>query len=212
MGDFIHANLTAGSDARPRQKPTAYLAQHPLLTQLPSLRADIAVPDLCYTSPPRRYLPGSHVEEDEDDEEPRLNAWFGPAGTITPLHTDPSHNLLAQVVGRKYVRLYDPQAATDAMRPRGKDAGGVDMGNTSSWDVGAEEGWDERQSSTDGDAHDGSGDELCEGSSTADTQKFSDIPFVDCILEPGDTLYIPLGWWHYVRGLTVSFSVSFWWN
>ena len=27
---------------------------------------------------------------------------------VTPAHTDPHHNLLAQVVGRKYVRLYAP--------------------------------------------------------------------------------------------------------
>jgi len=29
---------------------------------------------------------------------------------VTPPHTDPYHNLLAQVVGRKYVRMYRPDA------------------------------------------------------------------------------------------------------
>uniref|UniRef100_A0A2P2L7T1 Transcription factor n=2 Tax=Rhizophora mucronata TaxID=61149 RepID=A0A2P2L7T1_RHIMU len=35
---------------------------------------------------------------------------------------------------------------------------------------------------------------------------------MDCILEEGEMLYIPPRWWHYVRSLTTSFSVSFWWG
>lgn len=42
--------------------------------------------------------------------------------------------------------------------------------------------------------------------------KVHDLEFVDCILEEGEMLYIPPKWWHYVRSLTVSFSVSFWWS
>lgn len=33
-----------------------------------------------------------------------------------------------------------------------------------------------------------------------------------CIIKAGDILYIPPKWWHYVKSLSVSFSVSFWWN
>jgi len=35
---------------------------------------------------------------------------------------------------------------------------------------------------------------------------------MDCILEEGEMLYIPPKWWHYVRSLTMSLSVSFWWS
>lgn len=42
--------------------------------------------------------------------------------------------------------------------------------------------------------------------------KVQGLEFVDCILEEGEMLYIPPKWWHYVRSLTISFSVSFWWS
>ncbi|KAI4334602.1 hypothetical protein L6164_019270 [Bauhinia variegata] len=48
-----------------------------------------------------------------------------------------------------------------------------------------------------------------------DERKFPEVQeleFVDCILEEGEMLYIPPKWWHYVRSLTTSFSVSFWWS
>ncbi|KAI0111855.1 Clavaminate synthase-like protein [Daldinia grandis] len=176
--------------------PIAYLAQHPLFTQLPGLRDDILIPDYCYTAPPPHPTDPS-IDQPELNE-PLLNAWFGPPGTITPLHTDPYHNILTQVVGRKYVRLYSP-LNTQRMKVRGKE-NGVEMGNTSLMDVGVVEGWDEIP------------DDVEDGLSEEDLASFKEIPFLDCILGAGDALYIPVGWWHYVRGLSVSFSVSFWWN
>jgi lysine-specific demethylase 8 len=40
---------------------------------------------------------------------------------------------------------------------------------------------------------------------------FGTAKYIDCVLEAGQMLYIPPGWWHYVKSLSVSFSVSFWW-
>lgn len=176
-----------------------YLAQHALFTQMPWLQNDISIPDACYTATGVNE-DDSEAYSDDGGGDVLLNAWLGPPGTITPLHTDPHHNLLAQVVGRKYVRLYAPEH-TAALRPRGCEAGGVDMGNTSRVDVGAMEGWDVVEGGDEDDDVD-----------EDEKQRFPTVPYVDCILAPGDTLYIPQGWWHYVRGLSVSFSVSFWWN
>jgi hypothetical protein len=178
-----------------------YLAQHPLFTQLPALRKDIFIPDYCYTAPPEH--PTNPDMNQPELDEPLLNAWFGPPGTITPLHTDPYHNLLVQIVGRKYVRLYSPRE-TARMQARGNE-NGIEMNNTSLFDVGILEGWDQPAGHG---GVDGSEDVSVESMRDA----FASVPYMDCILEPGDTLYIPIGWWHYVRGLSVSFSVSFWWN
>ncbi|KAI0182595.1 Clavaminate synthase-like protein [Xylaria flabelliformis] len=197
-------------DTPQKPKPTiAYLAQHQLFTQLPALRNDIMIPDYCYTSPPPHPTDTS-IDQPELDA-PLLNAWFGPPGTISPLHNDPYHNILTQVVGRKYVRLYSPHE-TARLAARGKE-NGVEMGNTSALDVGVLEGWDDCLPTTTTDDDEQGEDEDKEGEEEEENIKaFKALPFVDCILEPGDALYIPIGWWHYVRGLSVSFSVSFWWN
>ncbi|PMD23294.1 Clavaminate synthase-like protein [Hyaloscypha hepaticicola] len=177
-----------------------YLAQHDLFAQIPSLRDDITVPDYCYTSPPPPHhsspLAEKHSELPQLDE-PLLNAWFGPVGTISPLHTDPYHNILSQVAGRKYIRIYAPKES-EKLYARGVEDGGVDMGNTSSLDIGILAGWD------------GSEEERTEARERFPL--FQEAEFVDCILEEGECLYIPVGWWHYVRSLSVSFSVSFWFN
>lgn len=179
---------------------TGYLAQHNLFSQIPLLRNDVAIPDYCYASapPPHKTSPlADRHSQVSRLEEPLLNAWFGPPGTITPLHTDPYHNILAQVVGRKYVRLYAPRES-EKLYPRGVEDGGIDMSNTSSVDIGNLAGWD--------------GSKEKQENAHKRFPLFAEAEFVDCILEAGDCLYIPLGWWHYVRGLSISFSVSFWFN
>ena len=95
------------------------------------------------------------------------------------MHTDPPHNLLAQVVGRKYVRLYHPHCSP-SLSPF---TGGLTT-NSSQVDL----------------------DEPAQPGTVAE------LEFQECILEPGEMLYIPPLWMHYVKSLSVSFSVSFWWH
>jgi hypothetical protein len=35
------------------------------------------------------------------------------------------------------------------------------------------------------------------------------LPILETIVEPGEFLFIPVGWWHEVRSLEVSISLSF---
>jgi [protein]-arginine 3-hydroxylase / protease len=60
---------------------------------------------------------------------PQINAWFGPAGTVSPLHVDPQDNILVQLVGYKAVLLHDKQQEEGLYRCEGT------MTNTSQVDA-----------------------------------------------------------------------------
>ncbi|CCM05039.1 uncharacterized protein FIBRA_07241 [Fibroporia radiculosa] len=183
-------------------QPILYLAQHNLLTQFPQLRDDIVVPDYVYASLsapddyPQYCPPGN-------DDELIINAWLGPAGAVSPAHTDPFYNFYAQVVGRKTVWLappdaspsmypYPPPSSTAHDSPHNPAANNTSpsMSNTSQVDVfqsraGAEE---------------------------TRPMFWSDaVPRALAVtLEPGDLLFFPPGWWHAMRSEETSFSVSMW--
>jgi len=59
------------------------------------LREDFSLPALCAVN----AQSGGGVRH--------VNAWLGPAGTVTPLHFDSYDNILTQVVGYKRIRLYE---------------------------------------------------------------------------------------------------------
>ncbi|XP_065161609.1 bifunctional peptidase and arginyl-hydroxylase JMJD5 [Atheta coriaria] len=85
-------------------KEIGYLAQHDLLTQIPTLIEDIKVPDYCCL----KRIQESDDYNDIDDVEPEINAWIGPKGTVSSLHFDPKDNLLCQVYGAKQIIMFAP--------------------------------------------------------------------------------------------------------
>eukprot|EP00892_Ulva_mutabilis_P009038 jgi/Ulvmu1/6506/UM003_0139.1 len=156
---------TEAGEPKGRPRSMLYMAQHPLFEQVPALRCDIMVPEYCALG---------------DGDIKSINAWIGPAGTVTPLHTDPHHNLFVQVVGCKYIQIYPPED-TPFMYPH-------EAGLTTN--------------SSRVDARD---------PDTANFPLFARTRGYQCIIRPGEALYLPPGWWHYVESLTPSVSVSFWW-
>ena len=109
------------------------------------------------------------------------NCWFGPENTTSPLHTDPYDNLYAQVVGFKYFRLYSP-TETLKLYPHHKSSL---VANTSQIvDVNYVD--------------------------AAQYPLFHTAKYVEALLGPGDLLFIPEGWWHYVKSMSTAFSISYW--
>jgi len=103
--------------------------------------------------------------------------WIGPAGTITPMHHDLTNNMLAQVAGRKVVKLV-PSIQADAMYNDVHVFSAVSDIESPGFDI-------ER------------------------FPRFARSRVLDVTLLPGDVLFIPIGWWHQVRSLDFSVTVTF---
>jgi len=161
----------------PARQQRLYLAQHPLLDQLPRLRRDVLVPDYCAMSTAR-------ADEAPAATAPAINAWLGGPGAVTPLHHDGArHNLLCVVTGRKYVRLYPPGGRTEAaLRPLAAphaNASGIEPADLL---------LPRRRGNA---AASSPAEESALAALDADVM-------CDAMVGPGEALYIPPGWWHYV--------------
>jgi hypothetical protein len=99
--------------------------------------------------------------------------WFGPGGTVTPLHHDGTNIFFCQVYGRKRFLLASPQETRILDCAQGYyayiDPEAPDLERWPWW---------------------------------------RDVTLHQVILEPGEVLFLPVGWWHHVRSLEVSISLS----
>jgi hypothetical protein len=104
----------------------------------------------------------------------RSSFWFGPAGTVTPLHHDTIMLFHAQVVGRKRWRLISP-LETPRLYNYNNVFSPVDIDRP------------------DLDRY----------------PLYGQVTVLDVVVEPGETLFLPLAWWHHVVSLDVGMSFSF---
>jgi hypothetical protein len=100
--------------------------------------------------------------------------WYGPKGIVTPIHHDLTNNFMAQVRGRKLVRIVAPYESAHVYNDR----------------------------------HCFSPVNLLD----IDYDKFPmmrDVKVIDVEIGPGDLFFLPVGWWHAVRGLDISMTMTF---
>lgn len=167
-----------------------YIAQVNLFDMIPILRKDFSLPDLTAASLTQ------DDEEEDNNSFCEINAWFGPEGTVSPLHFDDRDNLFVQVMGVKYIRLYSRDIPQEKIYPQRQDSL---LRNTSQVDIDL---LDEKEMKLYEESH------LFPGFFEPDTHLF----MREALLQEGDLLFIPRGTWHFVKSLSTSFSISFWWT
>jgi hypothetical protein len=116
-------------------------------------------------------------------------AFIGGKGTYTQLHYDRAHNLHAVLVGRKRWQIYGP-AQSRRLRP---------VKLSFIWSVVS----DHDLVPVGGRAEDVSG--------LPDDMPGGATPDYDILLEAGEILFLPYGWWHRVITLEPSIAVNYWW-
>lgn len=103
----------------------------------------------------------------------RMFFWMGPKGTVTPIHHDLTNNLMAQVSGRKRIKLIAPEYLPFVYNHR-HCYSPVDLENI-------------------------------------DYERFPLFKYVkviDITIGPGDLFFLPVGWWHHVRGLDATITIT----
>jgi len=109
--------------------------------------------------------------------------WTGPEGTISVLHFDRAHNLFVQLYGRKKWIVLPPQESDYVYWPC--DDIQIDLMHFSPVDV--------------------------ERPDLKRFPLFAKAQPIEFELGPGDMLFLPVGWWHFVRSLEASISINYFW-
>ncbi len=103
-----------------------------------------------------------------------VKLWFGPGGTVTPLHHDACNIFFGQIYGRKRVKLISPFDIVNVYNDR-ECYSAVDL------------------------------DEI-------ERDRFPlmrRVSVAEVVLNPGDFVLLPIGWWHWVKSIDTSISLSF---
>lgn len=105
-----------------------------------------------------------------------VKLWIGPAGTITPLHHDRGSVFLAQVMGRKHVKLISPFHLPYLRNDPMNCYSDIDLNDP------------------------------------VDLERYPEmreVPVMEGVIHPGDFLFLPVAWWHWLRALDKSISLTF---
>jgi uncharacterized protein DUF6065/cupin-like protein len=109
--------------------------------------------------------------------QPHGMMWIGPAGTVTSLHHDLTDNLIAQVVGRKRLKVV---AAADVAKIYNHHHVFSEIADLED-----------------------------PASGPARFPALKDVRIYDVALSPGEALFMPIGWWHQVKSLDFSVTITY---
>jgi hypothetical protein len=114
---------------------------------------------------------------DPDLAAPNGMLWIGPAGTCTSLHHDLTNNFIAQIVGRKRIKLAPAAEIGKIYNHKHVFSEIADLDNPAI--------------------------------DLARYPRLAELRLYEVALQPGEILFVPLGWWHQVKSLDFSVTVTY---